>query len=135
MVVKGNLIKAQRMAKTFKGKKQEEKLHITLSNVELSKEERAELEEVFKDAGKKFTPTWVSDFEGYVNIATQFQLPAKWVDGEKYEDIEDLIAEHTDWRNAEVRISLNLKEGAVYPKAIIFDSEGEEFDAFADFEE
>ena len=43
MVVKGKLIKARRQAKTFKGKEQEEKLYVTLSDVTLTKEQQEEL--------------------------------------------------------------------------------------------
>ena len=136
MIVKGKLIKARRQSKTFKGKEQEEKLYVTLSDVELTKEQQEELKEAFKEAGKKFTPSWIDNFEGYVNVSTKFEIPTKGYDGKKYTSLEDYIAdEMPNFYNAIVRLSLNVKDGAVYPKAIIFDTEGEEFDPFADFED
>lgn len=136
MVVKGKLIKARRQAKTFKGKEQEEKLYVTLSDVTLTKEQQEELKDAFKEAGKKFTPSWIDNFEGYVNVSTKFEIPTKGYDGKKYASLEDYIAdEMPNFYNAIVRLSLNVKDGAVYPKAIIFDTEGEEFDPFVDFED
>ena len=136
MVVKGKLIKARRQSKTFKGKEQEEKLYVTLSDVELTKEQQEELKEAFKEAGKKFTPSWIDNFEGYVNVSTKFEIPTKGYDGKKYASLEDYIAdEMPNFYKAIVRLSLNVKDGAVYPKAIIFDTEGEEFDPFVDFED
>lgn len=136
MVVKGKLIKARRQVKTFKGKEQEEKLYLTLSDVTLTKEQQEELKEAFKEAGKKFTPSWIDNFEGYVNVSTKFEIPTKGYDGKKYDSLEDYIAdEMPNFYNAIVRLSLNVKDGAVYPKAIIFDTEGEEFDPFIDFED
>ena len=134
MVVEGKLIKARRQAKIFKGKEQEEKLYITLSDVTLTKEQQEELEEAFKEAGKKFTPSWIDNFEGYVNVSTKFEIPTKGYDGKKYDSLEDYIVdEMPNFYNANVRLSLNVKDGAVYPKAIIFDTEGDYFDPFIDF--
>ena len=136
MVVKGKLIKARRQAKTFKGKEQEEKLYVTLSDVTLTKEQQEELKEAYKEAGKTCTPSWIDNFEGYVNVSTKFEIPTKGYDGKKYDSLEDYIAdEMPNFYNAIVRLSLNVKDGAVYPKAIIFDTEGEEFDPFVDFED
>ena len=35
---------------------------------------------------------------------------------------------------AEVKLSLNVKDGAVYPNSIIFLTEGKPFNAFAEFD-
>lgn len=136
MVVKGKLIKARRQTKTFKGKEQGEKFYITLSDVTLTNEQQEELKEAFKEAGKKFTPSWIDNFEGYVNVSTKFEIPTKDCYGNKYDSLEDYIAvEMPNFYKAIVRLSLNVKDGAVYPRAIIFETEGEEFDPFVDFED
>lgn len=134
MIIKGLLCEAKRTVKTFaNNKKSEEKLFISLKEVKLTDEQQAELKEAFKEAGKKFTPAWINDFEGYVNVSTKFELPARY--GKQEGSLEDLIADGLLWKNAPVGLSLNIKDGAVYPKAIVFYGEGEEFNAFADFEE
>lgn len=135
MIIKGLLCECKRTVKEFsKGKKSEEKLFISLKNVELTDEQKQELEDAFKDAGSKFTPAWINNFDGYVNVSTKFELPYRY--GKKEgTSLEDLVADGFAWKNAPVSLSLTVKEGAVYPKALIILGEGEEFNAFAEFDE
>lgn len=135
MVIKGKLITCKRQVKEFNGKSQKEMLYITLAEVDLSKDKLQELTEKFKEAGKKFTPDWVKNFKGYVNLKTEFDLPCKDLEGKEHDSIEDWIAdEKFPWMGAEVKISINLKEGAVYPKSLMFISEGQPYDPFAEFD-
>ena len=135
MVIKGKLITCKREQKEFKGKISKEKLYVTLAEVELSKKKKDELTEAFKDAGKNFTPAWVKKFEGYVNLATEFELPCKDLEGNEHESIEDYIKESKfPYMGAEVKASLNVKDGAVYPNSIIFLSEGKPYNPFAEFD-
>ena len=135
MVIKGKLITCKREQKEFKGKPSKEKLYVTLAEVELSKKKKDELTEAFKDAGKNFTPAWVKKFEGYVNLATEFELPCKDLEGNEHESIEDYIKESKfPYMGAEVKASLNVKDGAVYPNSIIFLSEGKPYNPFAEFD-
>lgn len=137
IIVKGKLIKCVRKAKTFKGVTGKEKLYLTIAEVELSDEQKEALKECYKDSGTKFTPEWVKNFEGYVNVSTVYDLPySDQVNNKQGESLEDYIADDFDkWCGASVGLSLNLKEGAVYPKALMIYEEGKEFDPFADFEE
>lgn len=138
MILSGKLIRLKREAKEFKGTKQKEKLHISLAEVNLTDEQKDKLKEAFKDSGKNFTPDWVLDFKGYVNLATEFELPARLpeVDGkrEEVESIEDAVSKGFNAIGADVRVSINVKTGALYPSAMIFDSEGEPINAFAEFD-
>ena len=135
MIIKGKLIVCKRTVKTFKGKEQKEKLYITLAEVKISDDKMKELQDAFKEAGKKFTPSWVQKFEGYVNLATEFDRPCKDLQGRQHDSIEDFIKEEKfPWISAEVKASINVKDGAVYPNSIVFLSEGKEFDAFAEFD-
>ena len=135
MVIKGKLITCKREQKEFKGKTSKEKLYVTLAEVELSKKKKDELTEAFKDAGKNFTPAWVKKFEGYVNLATEFELPCKDLEGNEHESIEDYIKESKfPYMGAEVKASLNVKDGAIYPNSIIFLSEGKPYNPFAEFD-
>lgn len=135
MVIKGKLIRCKREQKEYKGKTSKEKLYLTLAEVELSKKNKDELTEAFKDAGKTFTPAWVKKFEGYVNLATEFDLPCKDLEGNEHESIEEYIKESKfPYMGAEVKASLNVKDGAVYPNSIIFLSEGKPYNPFAEFD-
>lgn len=137
MIIKGKLITCKREVKEFdKKRRTDEKLFITLAEVELTEAQREELAEVFKDSGAKFTPDWVKNFEGYVNVSTQFELPYRDLNGSEFNSIEDGIADGLKWHGAEVKLSLNTKkEGAVYPNAIVFLSEGTAPNVFAEFDE
>lgn len=135
MLVEGKLIECKRTVKELKGRKTDEKLFISLAEVKLSKDKLAELKEVYKDSGDKFTPEWVKNFDGYVNISTKFELPMVSPDGHKFDSIEDYIADGNAVIGATVKLSLNLKEGAVYPKAIVMLTEGTPYDPFEEFGE
>ena len=133
-VVKGKLITCKREVKEFKGKELKEKLYLTLAEVNLSDEKMKEIKEAFKDSGKSFTPDWVKNFKGYVNLSTEYPVPCKGLSGDAHDSIEDFIKDSKfPWMGAEVKVALNIKEGAIYPISLIFVSEGEAFDPFAAF--
>lgn len=135
MIIKGKLINCKREVKEFKGKVAKEKLYVTFAEVKLSEEKMSEIREAFKDAGKNFTPAWVKKFEGYVNLATEYDLPCKDLVGNEYASIEDFIKnENFPYMGADVKVSLNVKEGAVYPNSLIFLSEGKTYNPFAEFD-
>lgn len=134
MVIKGKLITCKRMTKEFKGKEVKEKLYVTLAEVELSKKKKEELDAAFKDAGKNFTPGWLKKFEGYVNLSTEFELPCKDLEGNEHDSIETFIKEFP-YMGAEVKASLNVKDGAIYPNSILFLGEGKPFNPFAEFDD
>ena len=134
MIVKGKLIKCNRTKKIFKGREGEEKLYLTIADAEISEDDMAQIEKAFAESGKAFTPEWVKKFEGFVNLATKFKLPYMDIRGIKHESIEEDIAEGFEWFKAEVLVSMNAKPGAIYPVSIKFLTEGEEIDAFAEFD-
>lgn len=145
MLIRGKLITCKKEVKEFEKRQTEEKLWITLAEAELSEEQKAELNEAFKDAGKKFTPEWIKNFTGYVNTSTQFDLayrlgkniPAELK--EKYPEeganVLQLIKDGFPYMGAEVKLSLKVQEGAVYPNAIKFLTEGNAFNPFAEFDD
>lgn len=135
MVIKGKLITCKRQVKEFNGKSTKEQLYITVAEASLSKEKLGELADAFKESGKKFTPDWVKNFNGYVNLKTEFDLPCKDLEGEAHDSIEDFVKDSKfPWMGAEVKISIQIKEGAVYPNSLIFISEGKPYDPFAEFD-
>lgn len=136
MIIKGKLIACKREVKEFdKKRKSEEKLFITLADAVVSDEQMKEIQDAFKDSGAKFTPDWVKNFEGYINLSTKFELPCRDVNKNEYNSIEAAIAGGLKWMGADVKCSINIKEGALYPNAIVFLSEGSVFNAFAEFDE
>lgn len=138
MIIEGTLIKCKREVKEFKdGSKSDEKLFLTLSEVELSEEQLAELKEAFKDSGKKLTPDWVLDPKGYVNVSTKYALPVRAAYLEpikEYNSVEKEIEEGLLVIGAKVKLSMNVKEGAVYPQALILLTEGNARNPFAEFD-
>ena len=135
MIIKGKLINCKREEKEFKGKKTKEKLFITLAEVKLTKEKMDELLDAYKEAGKKFTPDWLKDFKGYVNLSTQYELPCKDLEKREFASVEDFIKEEKfPYMGAECKISINVKDGAVYPNSIIFLTEGKPYNPFAEFD-
>lgn len=136
MIIKGKLIQCKREVKEFdKKRKSEEKLFLTLAEADVTNAQLEELKEAFKDSGAKFTPDWLKEFEGYVNLSTKFELPYRDLDKNEYNSIEAGIADGLKWMSADVAVSINVKEGALYPNSIIFLSEGKSFNAFAEFDE
>ena len=135
MIIKGKLIVCKRTVKEFKGKTVKEKLYVTLAEVKLDDDKMQEIQDAFKESGKKFTPDWVKNFTGYVNLATEFPLPCRDLEGDDHDSIEDFIKEEKfPWMNAEVKASINIKDGAIYPNSIKFLTEGVPFDAFGEFD-
>ena len=105
MVIKGKLITCKRESKEFKGKVSKEKLYVTLADVKLR------------------------------NLATEFELPCKDIAGNEYASVEDFIKnEKFPYMGAEVKASINVKDGAVYPNSLIFLSEGKPYNPFAEFD-
>lgn len=136
MIISGKLIACKREAKEFdKKRRTDEKLFITLAEVELTKDQMIAIQDAYKDAGAKFTPDWVKDFKGYVNLSTKFNLPVRDTEKKEHASIEDAIADGLKWLGAQVRVSINIKEGAIYPSAIVMDSEGEAPNAFGEFDD
>lgn len=136
MIIEGKLITCKREVKEFdKKRRTEEKLFITLAEVELSDEQMSEIEAAYAESGSKFTPDWVKNFEGYVNLSTQFELPYRDLDKNQFDSIESGIAGGLKWHGATVKLAINIKEGAIYPQALVFLSEGTAPNAFAEFDE
>lgn len=135
MIIKGKLSTLKREIKDFDGRKTDNLLFVSLRDVELSDDQIKILEDCFKDNGKKFTPDWVKNFKGYVNLKTKYELPCRDLDGNEFVSVEDFICDtNFAWYNADVEISVNTKDGAVYPKAIVFKSTGTAINAFAEFD-
>ena len=133
MLIEGKLITCKRESREFGGKVGKEMLYITLAEADISDVKWMKIKEVFEESGKKFTPDWVKKFEGYVNLKTEFKMPCKDLEGGEHDSIEEFIKTFA-WLGASVKVSVTLKDGAIYPNALIFLSEGKSFNPFAEFE-
>lgn len=129
LVIKGKLTKAREEAKTFKGKKGEPKTYITIADADNIDDIIKECKSAYASSGDKFTPAWIKNYEGYINLSTIFDVPTK--DGnEVLADIKLYVDNNVDWYNSIVSLKVILKDGAIYPSAIKVLEHGEEINPF-----
>lgn len=132
VVVEGKVIR------NFFGKTKhssDEKYRITVlldkENIEILRKATKE-NETYKDSGKKMTPRWISESEedgsAYVNLTSGYTIPVKDAD-DSAETLEQMFV------GAKVKVSINLREGAIYPKAFMILENGEEYNPFEELEE
>lgn len=86
------------------------------------------IDECYANVGRKLTPKWVSERNGYVNVASKFDIPVKLSTG-KIITFEE-FTEMTTCLGSKVRFNLRLKEGVCYPIAIVVIEPGEEINPF-----
>lgn len=133
MIVKGKLIKAKRETKTFNGNSGKEKLYISVKDVKIDPADMDTIKAAYKEVGTKFTPEWVKNFEGYVNVSTTFDIDTMKPDGTTGK-LTEIIKEGYPFYNAVVLLTLNVKDGAVYPGAIKILEDGEPYNPFGAFD-
>lgn len=82
----------------------------------------------YEGVGSKLTPAWFKDKNGYMNLASLYNIPVC--------DFRGTIMTFEEFCNNEraigskVRMSITQREGSVYPKAIKILEYGEERDPF-----
>lgn len=135
MIIRGKLIECKREKRKFDKRESEEKLWISLADAVITDEQMEKIQKAFDEAGKKFTPDWVKDFKGYVNVSTKYEVPFRDVEKVEYSDIEAAVRNGFKWMGAQVDLSISIKDGAIYPKAMVFRTEGSAVNAFSDFDE
>lgn len=88
--------------------------------------------ETYKDSGKKMTPKWVSESEedgsAYVNLTSGYTIPVKDSQRRNANSLDEMYV------GARVKVSINLRKGAIYPKAFLILENGEEYNPFEDLE-
>ena len=83
----------------------------------------------FKESGAKLTPEWFKDKNGYMNLASLYNIPVKTSRG-----YEITFAEFVETETAigsKIKLSVVQRDGAIYPKAFIVLEDGEPRDPFA----
>ena len=84
----------------------------------------------YEGVGRKMTPAWFINQDGYINLASIYSIPVLNSEGIKTET--DAWFNTDNVIGSKVRVSIRQKEGAVYPVAIKVLEDGEERDPFKD---
>ena len=82
----------------------------------------------FKESGNKLTPAWFKDRNGYMNLASVYNIPVK-----NMKNREITFEEFTQLDTAigsKIRLSVIQRDGAIYPKAFKILEEGTPRDPF-----
>lgn len=117
IIIKGDVVRAYNGRTKFTEKVAN---RLTLKCEDLPFEE---FDKVYATSGSKLTPSWVKDRTGYINLNSIYDIPVKTTNSRE-------IA-FTDWCNdfptsgSKVSVKLTLKEGAIYPNAILVHEDGE----------
>lgn len=113
--------------KAYRGKtKFDEKVknRVTLYNESLP----YDLITAYNETPSKLVPSWYKDAEGYINAASEFEVPVMDANGKEI-DFESWISEY-DTHNANAVIKIRQKDGAIYLTAVKVLEDGEPVDAF-----
>lgn len=84
----------------------------------------------YKNVGSKLTPSWLKKREGYINLASVYDVPVR-TENNRVITFSDWI-EECNPVSSEVNVKVIQKEGACYPVAIDVIKDGEEQNPFLD---
>lgn len=82
----------------------------------------------FDNAGSKLTPAWYKNRDGYINLASIYEIPIKDYKG-KVISFEEWL-ENYNALGSIVKVAIKQKDGAIYPQAIVIIEDGEDRDPF-----
>ena len=82
----------------------------------------------FKELGTKFTPAWFKDKNGYMNLASLYNIPVK--DSRNREISFSEFVELETAIGSKIKLSVVQRDGAIYPKAFKVIEDGEPRDPF-----
>lgn len=83
----------------------------------------------FNESGARLTPSWFKDKNGYMNLASLYNIPVKDSRGREISFSEFVETETAI--GSKIKLSVTQREGAIYPKAFIVLEDGEPRDPFA----
>lgn len=84
----------------------------------------------YDDCGDKLTPKWLKEKSNKLNFKSKFDFPIQAVDGKKL-SCDDFI-EMDKTVDAQVKLKIRQKEGAIYPVAMSIVKNGTEYNPFFD---
>ena len=121
VILTGTVKKAYRGKTKFDDKV---KNRVTLYNESLP----YDLITAYAETPAKLVPSWYKDADGYINAASEFEVPVMVTNGKEI-DFETWINEY-DTHNAQAVIKIRQKDGAIYLTAIKVLEDGEPVNAF-----
>ena len=83
----------------------------------------------FNESGAKLTPAWFKDKNGYMNLASLYDIPVRNSRGREI-TFEEFVDDETAI-GSKIKLSVVQRDGAIYPKAFIVLEDGEPRDPFA----
>lgn len=84
----------------------------------------------YENAGSKLTPTWLKNREGYMNLASIYDVPVR-TENNRVITFSDWI-EECNPISSEVNVKVIQKDGACYPVAIDVIKDGDDPNPFLD---
>ena len=84
----------------------------------------------YEKVGPRFIPTWLNKREGYMNLASLYEVPVRTENNRVISFSEWL--EECNPTNSEVNVKVIQKDGACYPLAIDVIKDGDESNPFLD---
>lgn len=84
----------------------------------------------YKKVGSKLTPSWLKTREGYMNLASMYDIPVR-TENNREIPFSDWISDCNPI-SSEVNVKVIQKEGACYPVAIDVIKDGDDQDPFLD---
>lgn len=124
VIVEGIVVSARIGTSRFDDK---EKCRLSIK-CDPSKLDYAKFDKAYEKSGSRLTPNWVKDKDGYINLNSKFDIPVKDING-KVISFEEFTEKSTALGSV-IKLSLTIKEGAVYPVAFKVLEEGEELNPF-----
>lgn len=82
----------------------------------------------FNESGAKLTPAWFKDKNGYMNLASLYNIPVKDSRGRELSFSEFVELETAI--GSKIKLSVVQRDGAIYPKAFVVLEDGEPRDPF-----
>ena len=124
VIVEGTVVSARIGTSRFDDK---EKCRLSIK-CEPTTLDYAKFDKAFEKSGSRLTPNWVKNKDGYINLNSKFDIPCKDITG-KVITFEEFTEKSTALGSV-IKLSLTIKDGAVYPVAFKVLQEGEELNPF-----
>lgn len=83
----------------------------------------------YDDCGPKYTPRWLKDANGYINLDSSFDIPVM-IDNDEI-SFDDWLGLKTAIGSA-VKVKIRQKDGKIYPVCVKVLKEGNKIDHFED---
>ena len=86
----------------------------------------------YKNTAKKWIPDWFKEDKPFIVLKSAYNIHVKLDELDKKMSFSEFV-ERGNIGGADVIVKCNQRENAIYPSAMLVLTEGEPYDAFADF--